>query len=107
MPRVREVDFEHIVTAWTVGDLRRALQDAPDDARLVVTVADEPGSKLTGPEQVVIAGGWQPKWIPPARVDGKWVEGRHDENDRTVFELELEFPSGTYTRTVDDDGSDQ
>ena len=35
MPRVREVEREHTVTAWTVGDLRRALQDVPDETQLV------------------------------------------------------------------------
>jgi Family of unknown function (DUF6225) len=72
-----EEEFEHTVQAWTVGDLRSALEGIPDSMPLVAIIAEEPGSNLAGPDQVVTVAGM-----------------RGDE----AFELDLEFPSGTYYR---------
>lgn len=101
--RERDVEFEHIVHAWTVGDLRRALEGVPDDTELVIDPAEEPGGQVAGPQQVVVAAAMGQDWVPPERRsgerDGHWVPA-----DR--FEIETEFPSGTYHKTVTDDDAD-
>jgi hypothetical protein len=47
--------FDHQVTAWTVGQLRAALDGLPDDVPVRVIPADEPGSDVAGDDQVVIS----------------------------------------------------
>jgi hypothetical protein len=49
--------FDHQVTAWTAGQLRKALQGVPDDPPVTVVTAEEPGSDLVGPGQVIISAG--------------------------------------------------
>jgi Family of unknown function (DUF6225) len=80
--------FCHQVTAWTAGELRRALHGVPDDMPVYVVIADEPGSELAGDEQVVIdAGPWTADGIPPSET----VPPDH-------FAISCEFPSGQYYR---------
>jgi hypothetical protein len=78
--------FTHTVTAWTLGDLRRAVKEAealPDDFPVTVTPAEEPGGELAGEEQVVIsAGPWGGR------------EGAAPDH----FEISCEFPPGEYYR---------
>ena len=42
--------FTHTVRAWTAGELRKALEDVPNDFPVTVVAAEEPGSDLAGPE---------------------------------------------------------
>jgi Family of unknown function (DUF6225) len=80
--------FDHQVTAWTVGQLRSALDGVPDGMPVRVVPADELGSDLAGDEQVVIsAGPWTAEGIPPSET----VPPDH-------FEISCEFPSGQYYR---------
>ena len=67
--------FDHQVTALTAGDLRKALEGVPDDFRVRVMIAEEPGGD-TADEQVVISA---------SRFGGH-------------FEVSCEFPSGQYYR---------
>ena len=60
MPDDDEELFDHTVTPWTLGDLRKAVKDAeglPDDFPVTVTPAEEPGGELAGDEQVIISAG--------------------------------------------------
>lgn len=86
----REIEYEHTVLAWTVGDLRRALDGLPDDAALRAITAENPGSDIAGDEQIVCGAGMGQDWVPP--TPGK--PGHMVPADR--FELQLEFPAGTY-----------
>jgi Family of unknown function (DUF6225) len=80
--------FDHQVTAWTAGELRRALDGVPDDMPIRVVPADEPGSDFADDEQVVISAGlWTAEGVPPSET----VPPDH-------FEIGCEFPSGQYYR---------
>jgi hypothetical protein len=87
----------HQVTAWTVGQLRTALAGLPDDLPVRVIPADEPGSDLAGPDQVVISAA---PW-PDADADSademraKLASGQLQPGR---FEISAEFPSGQYYR---------
>ncbi len=48
---------KHEVTAWTVGQLRKALADFPDDVPVRVAPLEEPGGDLEAPLQVVTGTG--------------------------------------------------
>lgn len=76
--------FDHQVTAWTAGELRRVLDGAPDDMPVRVMPAQEPGGEFAGDEQVVISAGPRTaEGIPPSET----VPPDH-------FEISCEFPSG-------------
>lgn len=89
--------FDHTVTAWTVGQLRQALERVPDDLPVRVIPAEEPSGDMCGAEQVVIgAGPWA--YVPAASAGdvraalaGGVIQPGH-------FEISLEFPSGQYYR---------
>lgn len=49
-----EIAYEHHVAAWTVGQLRAALEGIPDDYPVQVMVAEIPGGDSAG-EQVLFA----------------------------------------------------
>ena len=75
--------FTHEVKVWTVGDLRKALEDVADELPVRAFIAEEPGGG-TADEQVVYGGcPWsdQGKDTPPQ-----------------CFSLECEFPPGQYYR---------
>lgn len=77
--------FTHTVTPLTLGDLRKAVQEAeglPDELPLIVYYAEEPGSE-TVDEQVVIS-------ITP--WNGREGEGAPPD----CFSINCEFPSGEY-----------
>ncbi len=95
--REREVSFGHTVRAWTVGQLRRALDGVPDDTPIRVNVAETPGGDTVDEQVVIDAGFGQHRMAedPP----GTW---RTD----TQFGLDCEFPPGTYDTTVTDDYDD-
>ena len=77
--------FDHQVRAWTVGELRKALEGVPDDFPVTVVTAEEPGSLYAGSEQVVISA-------------GPWNERGADDVPPDHFEISCEFPSGQYYR---------
>ncbi len=58
--------FTHAVNAWTVGDLRKALDGAPDDLPLIVFVADEPGGNTVTVTLASLFG--DPIVLPPISV---------------------------------------
>lgn len=79
--------FDHHVTPWTAGQLRKALEGVPDDMPVTVVTAEEPGSDLAGEEQVIIdAALWNVRGIKEEPPDH--------------FEIGLEFPSGQYYRKI-------
>ncbi|KRE61797.1 hypothetical protein ASG92_20680 [Arthrobacter sp. Soil736] len=80
------MEFEHAVRAWTVGELREALEGLPDDLPIIVDVAEEPGGD-TVQEQVVIEAGF-----------GHGVDGRGEPFVGRELRIACEFPSGTYLR---------
>jgi hypothetical protein len=84
-----EEKFEHKVDAWTVGQLRAALDGVSDDLPVVCWVAEEPGGKDICGDQVVFDAGF-------GQVD--WGKGEGLQEDKTKFGLSLEFPPGTYYR---------
>lgn len=77
---------EHVVDAWTVGQLRAALEGLPDDLPITVDVAEEPGGD-TVDEQVVISAGFG----HGIAADGTEFVGRE-------FRIGCEFPTGHYYR---------
>jgi hypothetical protein len=93
--------LRHEVSAWTVGQLRKALADFPDDMAVRVAPLEEPGGDLEAPLQVVTStevrdfadgpGAGQPR---PAGQDGN----RRDSESGTYVTLECDFPSGEYSR---------
>lgn len=82
-----EEEFDHIVQAWSVGDLRRALAGMPDDLPLIGWVPEEPGGREVA-EYVITDAGYGA------------VVGDDDQliQDRTQLGIQLEFPSGSYYR---------
>jgi hypothetical protein len=92
--------LKHDVSAWTVGQLRKALADFPDDMAVRVAPLEEPGGELEAPLQVVTStevrdfadapGGGQP-----------WPAGQGGNESGTYLTLECDFPSGEYSRLPD------
>ena len=93
--------FRHEVSAWTAGQLRKALADFPDDMPVRVAPLEEPGGELEAPLQVVTnaevrvfadaSGGDRP--VPP---------GPDGEPSGDYVTLECDFPSGEYYREPDE-----
>lgn len=75
-----EEQYRHDVTPWTVGQLRAAMADLPDDVPIEVAVAEQPGGVFVN-LQVVIDAATNP-----------------DQNTRREFTIACEYPSGTYIR---------
>ena len=112
MPVDDEELFEHQVTPWTVGQLRKALEGVPDDLPVEVITAEESGSDLAGDTQVVIhAGPWANVDVGPVGSSDPAVvhlPGATAADVRAAldtgevlpdhFEISLEFPSGQYYR---------
>jgi hypothetical protein len=71
--------FDHQVTALTAGDIRKALEGVPDDFPVRVVTAEEPGSDLAGPEQVVISAGI---WNSALEIGCEFPPGRYDRRHR-------------------------
>lgn len=78
--------FHHEVRAWTVGELRRALEGLPDDLPLVVNIAEQPGGEYAD-TQVVVSAGF-----------GFVVNGDGSEDIDRQFGIGCEFPTGDYYR---------
>ena len=82
-----EIEYEHTVTAWTVGDLRQALQPVPADMPLHAVTAEKAGGDIEGETQVVTSTFFSESGL---KVDA----------GKQRFTLLLDFPSGTYNRHV-------
>lgn len=81
-----EEEYHHLVDAWTVGQLRAALDGLPDELPIIVDVAETPGGDLVD-EQVVIHVGF-----------GHGTTGDGEEYVGRELRIGCEFPSGRYTR---------
>lgn len=86
--------LRHEASAWTVGQLRKALAGFPDDMPVRVAPLEEPGGELEAPLQVVtnseIRG---PAGSPPG---GGQAGGDGDGLAGGYVTLECDFPSGEY-----------
>jgi len=82
--------FEHKPAQWTVGQLREALKDLPDDTPLHVGVPDNPGDFNGYQEMVAID-------VEPVEL---LYPSHNGEPDRTEVRhtLFVDFPADTYTR---------
>ena len=97
--------FDHQVTAWTAGQLRKALEGVPDDFPVTVVTAEEPGSDLAGDEQVIVSAS---PWVSAAAWSYADAKNADDMRARLAsgelqpdhFEISLEFPSGQYYRRI-------
>jgi hypothetical protein len=99
--------LRHEVSAWTVGQLRKALADFPDDMPVRVAPLEEPGGELEAPLQVVTnaevrvfadaSAGSRP--VPPDPPDPPDPGG---ELSGDYVTLECDFPSGEYYREPDE-----
>jgi hypothetical protein len=84
---------KHEVSDWTVGQLRKALANFPEDMPVRVAPLEEPGGDLEAPLQVVT--GTEVRTF--AAGDG--AGGPLDESPGAVEEyvtLECDYPSGEY-----------
>ena len=99
-----EEEFDHQVSAWTVGQLRAAIGQLPDDLPITVITAEAPGSDVAGDEQVVIsAAPWvndKEAWdeLDPRTAGAMRAKLAAGEVQPDHVEIGLEFPSGRYYR---------
>jgi hypothetical protein len=84
----------HEASAWTVGQLRKALADFPDDMPVRVAPLEEPGGDLEAPLQVVTNTG--------IRVPGVEGTGQDAELAGDYVTLECDYPSGEYAPQADE-----
>jgi hypothetical protein len=75
-----EEQYRHDVTPWTVGQLRAAMADLPDDLPIEVAVAEQPGGVFVNLQVVIDAA------------------ANHDKDSKSEFTIACEYPSGTYIR---------
>ncbi|MFF6844627.1 DUF6225 family protein [Streptomyces tanashiensis] len=82
--------FEHKPEQWTVGQLREALKDLPDDTPLHVGVPDSPGDFDDYQEMVAID-------VEPVELLYRGYNGKPDRTEvrHTLF---VDFPADTYNR---------
>jgi hypothetical protein len=76
-------EFDHQITPWTAGQLRKALEGVPDDFVIRVWIAEDPGGDTVDEQAVIEAGPWSShgEGAPP-----------------DYFAIGCEFPSGRYYR---------
>ena len=83
---------KHEVSAWTVGQLRKALDGFPEDMPVRVAPLEEPGGDLEAPLQVVIS--------TEVRLfaDDRGALARRAQNGdgKDYVTLECDYPSGQY-----------
>jgi hypothetical protein len=84
--------LKHEVSAWTVGQLRKALADFPDDMPVRVAPLEEPGGELEAPLQVVTNA--------DVRVFAD-ASGTSGGLSGDYVTLECDFPSGEYYQEPD------
>lgn len=90
--------LRHEVSAWTVGQLRKALADFPDDMPVRVAPLEEPGGELEAPLQVVTNA--EVRGFADASGD-VGPAGPGGELSGDYVTLECDFPSGEYYREPD------
>ena len=74
----------HEVSAWTVGQIRKALADFPDDMPVRVAPLEEPGGELEAPLQVVTG------------AERRFADGAGGDGAGDYMTLECDYPSGEY-----------
>ena len=83
---------KHEVSAWTVGQLRKALDGYPDGMPVRVAPLEEPGGDLEAPLQVVVSSE-----IRLFADDHGALSRRAQNGDgRDYVTLECDYPSGDY-----------
>ena len=88
------------VSAWTVGQLRKALADFPDDMPVRVAPLEEPGGELEAPLQVVTNA--EVRVFADASGSGRpGPAGPGGELSGDYVTLECDFPTGEYYREPD------
>jgi hypothetical protein len=79
-----EEQFNHQARAWTVGELRQALEGIPEDLPVRVMIASEPDGKFIAEQVVISAGPWH---------------GRGPGLPPDYFEIGSDFPFSQYRRS--------
>jgi hypothetical protein len=92
--------LRHEVSAWTVGQLRKALADFPDDMAVRVAPLEEPGGDLEAPLQVVTNTELRDFAEGPG-AGQPWPAGQGGNEAGAYVTLECDFPSGEYSRLPD------
>jgi len=86
---------KHEVSAWTVGQVRKALADYPDDMPVRVAPLEEPGGELEAPLQVVT--GTEVRRFADGTGSGGPLNGdRGEDLSGDYVTLECDYPSGEY-----------
>ena len=83
---------KHEVSAWTVGQLRKALADFPDDMAIRVAPLEEPGGDLEAPLQVVVDT--EVRLFADDR--GQLSRRAQNGDGKDYVTLECDYPSGEY-----------
>lgn len=86
----REIVYGHSVRAWTVGELRKALEGLPDNTPLEVSTLEEPSSSPRQPvleteRQVLTSVSWE--------TDARRVDAVTGLPQQTLLLL-CDFPTG-------------
>jgi hypothetical protein len=83
---------KHEVSAWTVGQLRKALDSFPEDMAVRVAPLEEPGGDLEAPLQVVVNSDVR------LFADDRGALSRRAQNGdgKDYVALECDYPSGEY-----------
>jgi hypothetical protein len=86
---------KHDVSAWTVGQLRKALDSFPEDMAVRVAPLEEPGGDLEAPLQVVVSSDVR------LFADDRGALSRRAQNGdgKDYVALECDYPSGEYPPT--------
>jgi hypothetical protein len=92
--------LRHEVSAWTVGQLRKALADFPDDMAVRVAPLEEPGGDLEAPLQVITNTEVRESADGPGTGQSSPASPGASEPG-TYVTLECDFPSGEYSRRPD------
>lgn len=95
-------EFEHQADGLTVGMVLATLTDLPMQMPVLVWVAEKPGGAGDGPTQIVYDAAMGAEWSPPNRgeTEGEWVTA-------DWFGLQLEYPTGVYSRYENADGEEE
>jgi hypothetical protein len=83
---------KHEVSAWTVGKIRNALADLPDDMAVRVAPLEEPGGDLEAPLQVVVNS--EVRLF--ADDHGPLSHRAQNGDGKDYLTLECDYPSGDY-----------
>jgi Family of unknown function (DUF6225) len=87
---------KHEVSDWTVGQLRKALTDFPDDMPVRVAPLEDPGGDLEAPLQVVTGTEVRTFAAGDGALGGGGVGGGSPDEADEYVTLECDYPSGEY-----------